>query len=146
MTLSQISAVYMAFKRLIMVPLSAMLAWGPGPTRMVIILCKYHKVSWKRSSIAGSMVKLSVKKTSSTHNTYYLKQRTDYIAKLSGCKPGYVYAFTKDGRHAYYANPINSFQFNQNAQSWDYCCHGPCGDKGAHVQCTDYNWDETHFC
>ncbi|KAH8794983.1 hypothetical protein F5882DRAFT_397310 [Hyaloscypha sp. PMI_1271] len=63
-----------------------------------------------------------------------------------GCLPGYVYAFKKDGSFAWYANPVNAFSFTQNAQSNTYCCHGACLDKGAKIDCTDYNWDETHFC
>ena len=63
-----------------------------------------------------------------------------------GCLPGYVYAVTKDGKHAWYRNPQNAFDWDQTVNVDRYCCHGACEDKGVKISCTDYSWDMMRFC
>lgn len=65
-----------------------------------------------------------------------------------GCLSGYVYAFTKDGRTAWYGNNGGgSFSFLQSNNPDKYDCYGACEDKkGVCIQCTDYSWDQWMYC
>lgn len=67
-----------------------------------------------------------------------------------GCLNGYVYAFTKDGRTAWYKNPTiapgNEWSWLQDNHKDTYDCYGACEDKGPCVQCSDYSWDLWMFC
>lgn len=73
--------------------------------------------------------------------------RTDQDGHFSlGCLPGYVYAVTKDGKHAWFHNPQNRFEFDQSVKVDRYCCHGACEDRGVKITCTDYSWDVHKFC
>jgi hypothetical protein len=64
-----------------------------------------------------------------------------------GCLPGYIYAFTKDGKTAWFANPSQAWSWIQPNHPDTYDCYGACDDKeGLCIKCTDYNWDLWEFC
>lgn len=64
-----------------------------------------------------------------------------------GCLPGYVYAFTKTGDTAWYANPVQAWSWTQANNPDRYDCYGACEDKkGFCIKCTDYSWDLWQFC
>ena len=64
-----------------------------------------------------------------------------------GCLPGYVYAFTRDGRNAWFANPSNAYSWVQSNHPVEGNCYGACDDKHGVCICgKDYSWDQWQFC
>jgi hypothetical protein len=57
------------------------------------------------------------------------------------CQPGYAYAFTQDGRHAWYGYGTASFNWDQNPQKGKFDCDACNGKTGKCMQCTTIQWD-----
>jgi hypothetical protein len=65
----------------------------------------------------------------------------------ASCIPGYVFALSKNGVHAWYGYGNNAFQWNQDVKIDHLDCYGACDDRrGACVKCTQYSWDIKQYC
>jgi len=56
------------------------------------------------------------------------------------CLPGYIYAFTTDGKQAWYRNPVNAFSFVQSVKPERWGCF-PQTDE----PCAVVSWNQRMF-
>ena len=65
----------------------------------------------------------------------------------AACRPGFVFAVTKNGEKAWYRNGDHAYSWLQHIKTDRLDCYGACEDrKGACVKCTQYSWDVKQFC
>ncbi|KAH7304374.1 hypothetical protein BKA65DRAFT_486305 [Rhexocercosporidium sp. MPI-PUGE-AT-0058] len=63
----------------------------------------------------------------------------------TNCDPGYYYAFSKDGAHAWYGYGGNKFEWAQSISRSSFDCDFCVGKSGHCAQCTSIDWSDSLY-